>query len=95
MNTSGAARCGPWRLPGDQATSTWFGVGAPRNTPADIVERLNREINAALADPQVAARIADVGGTVVAGSAADFGKLIADETEKWAKVITFSGTTLS
>ena len=81
-------------VPGYEA-STWFGVGAPRNTPAHIVERLNLEINAVLADPQVAARIADGGGTVVAGSASDFGKLIADETEKWAKVITFSGTTLS
>jgi len=81
-------------VPGYEA-STWLGVGAPRNTPANIVERLNSEINAALADPQVAARIADLGGTAVAGSASDFGKLIADETERWAKVITFSGTTLS
>ncbi|HZO46818.1 MAG TPA: tripartite tricarboxylate transporter substrate-binding protein [Xanthobacteraceae bacterium] len=82
-------------LPGDQATSTWFGVGAPRHTPAGIVERLNAEINAALADPQVAAQVAHGGGTVIAGSASDFGKLIADETEKWARVITASGTTLS
>ena len=81
-------------VPGYEA-STWFGVGAPRNTPADIVERLNSEINAALADPQVAARIAEDGGTVIAGTASDFGKLIADETAKWARVITFSGTTLS
>ena len=81
-------------VPGYEA-STWFGVGAPRNTPADIVERLNTEINAALADPQIAARIADGGGTVIAGAASDFGKLIADETEKWARVISFSGTTLS
>lgn len=82
-------------VPGYQAASTWFGVGAPRNTPAHIVERLNGEINAVLADPRIAARIADGGGTVVAGSASDFGKLIADETEKWAKVVTFSGTTPS
>ena len=67
----------------------------PRNTPADIVERLNREINAALADPEVAARIADFGGTAAGGSPADFGTLIADETEQWAKVIKASGTTLS
>ena len=90
---SGALRA--LALPGDQATSTWLGIGAPRNTPAAIVERLNAEINAVLADPQIAARIADGGGTVITGSASDFGKLIADETEKWAKVITFSGTTLS
>ena len=81
-------------VPGYEA-STWFGIGAPRNTPAYIVERLNFEINAVLADPQVAARIADGGGTVVAGSASDFGKLIAGETEKWAKVITSPGKTLS
>lgn len=86
---SGALRA--LALPDDQATSTWFGLGAPRNTPADIVERLNAEINAALADPQVAARIADGGGTVIAGSASDFGKLIADETEKWGKVVKFAG----
>jgi tripartite-type tricarboxylate transporter receptor subunit TctC len=81
-------------VPGIEA-STWFGVGAPRNTPAGIVERLNWEINTAFAGARLAARIADLGGTVVAGSASDFGKLIADETEKWAKVITFPGTTLS
>ena len=77
------------------AADTWFGIGAPRNTPADIVDRLNREINAALADPKLAPRIADCGGTVVAGSAADFGALIAAETERWAKVIKFAGATTS
>jgi tripartite-type tricarboxylate transporter receptor subunit TctC len=77
-------------LPGFEA-STWFGVGAPRNTPTDIVERLNREINAALADPTIKVRIAELGGATLPGSPADFGKLIADETEKWAKVIKFAG----
>jgi tripartite-type tricarboxylate transporter receptor subunit TctC len=67
--------------------SAWYGVGVPRNTPADIVETLNKEINAALADPNMKARLSDLGGTVLPGSPADFGKLIADETEKWAKVI--------
>jgi tripartite-type tricarboxylate transporter receptor subunit TctC len=60
---------------------------APKNTPAEIVDKLNKEINAALADPKVKARIADLGGTVFSGSPADFGKFIADETEKWGKVI--------
>ena len=64
--------------------NTWFGVGAPRGTPADIVDKLNEEINAALADPQMKARLAELGGTVLAGTPADFEKLIADETEKWA-----------
>ena len=73
-------------MPGYEA-SAWFGVGAPRNTPAEIVDKLNKEINAALADPKMKARLADLGGTVLAGSPADFGKLIADETEKWGKVI--------
>jgi tripartite-type tricarboxylate transporter receptor subunit TctC len=64
-----------------------FGFGAPRNTPAEIIDTLNKEINAALADPNMKARLADLGGTVLPGSPADFGKLIADDTEKWAKVI--------
>jgi tripartite-type tricarboxylate transporter receptor subunit TctC len=67
--------------------SAWVGIGAPRNTPAEIIGRLNKEINAALADPKIKARLADLGGTVLPGSPADFGKLIADDTEKWAKVI--------
>ncbi|SRR6266851_3608849 len=71
--------------------STWFGVAAPRNTPTEMVDVLNREINAGLADPKMKARLADLGGTVLPGSPADFGKLIADETEKWAKVIKFAG----
>jgi tripartite-type tricarboxylate transporter receptor subunit TctC len=77
-------------VPGYEA-SAWWGIGAPKNTPADIVNKLNREINAALADPKMKARLADLGGTVLPGSPADFGKLIADETEKWAKVVKFSG----
>jgi len=71
----------------DFASTNWNGVGAPRNTPADIIERLNLEINAGLADPKMQARIADVGGSVLAGSSSDFGKLIAADTEKWGKVI--------
>jgi tripartite-type tricarboxylate transporter receptor subunit TctC len=68
-------------------TSTWSGLGAPKATPAEIVEKLNKEINASLADPKIKARLADLGGTVLPGSPADFGKHIAEETEKWAKVI--------
>jgi tripartite-type tricarboxylate transporter receptor subunit TctC len=71
---------------GYEAT-TWQGLGAPRNTPAEIVDKLNKEINAALSDPKIKARLADLGGTVLSGSPADFGRLIADETEKWGKVI--------
>src|SRR5262249_48519583 len=73
-------------VPGFEATY-WTGVGAPKATPAEIVEKLNKEINAPLADPKMKARLADLGGTALAGSPADFGKLIADETEKWGKVI--------
>jgi tripartite-type tricarboxylate transporter receptor subunit TctC len=81
-------------VPGYEA-SAWFGVGAPRNTPAEIVDKLNREINAGLADPKMKARLADLGGTVLAGSPADFSKLIAEETEKWARVVKLSGAKLS
>jgi tripartite-type tricarboxylate transporter receptor subunit TctC len=77
-------------VPGFEAT-LWTGIGAPKNTPADIVDKLNREINAGLADPTIKARLADLGGTPLVGSPADFGKLIADETEKWAKVIKSAG----
>jgi tripartite-type tricarboxylate transporter receptor subunit TctC len=73
-------------VPGYEA-STWSGIGAPNTTPAEIVEKLNKEINAALADHKIKARFADLGSTPLVGSATDFGKLIADETEKWAKVI--------
>jgi tripartite-type tricarboxylate transporter receptor subunit TctC len=72
-------------------TDSWYGVGVPRNTPAEIIDRLNREINAGLADPKLKARLADLGTSVLAGSPADFGKLMADETAKWAKVVKASG----
>jgi tripartite-type tricarboxylate transporter receptor subunit TctC len=72
-------------------TSAWFGIGAPRNTPAAIIDRLNIEINASLADPKLEARFADLGATILPGSIADFAKLVVEETEKWAKVIKFSG----
>jgi tripartite-type tricarboxylate transporter receptor subunit TctC len=67
--------------------SIWFGIGAPKNTPTEIIEMLNKEVNAALGDPKMKARLTDLGGTALAGSPADFGTLIADETEKWGKVI--------
>jgi tripartite-type tricarboxylate transporter receptor subunit TctC len=73
-------------VPGYEA-SGWSGIGAPKGTPAEIVEKLNKEINAALADPKIKARLADLEGTPLVGSPADFGKLIAEETEKWGKVI--------
>jgi tripartite-type tricarboxylate transporter receptor subunit TctC len=73
-------------VPGYEA-STWYGVGVPSGTPAEIIGKLNKEINSALADPTFKARLADVGGSALSGSPADFGKLIADEIEKWAKVI--------
>jgi tripartite-type tricarboxylate transporter receptor subunit TctC len=76
-------------VPGYEA-SQWSGVGAPRNTPAPVIERLNKEINAALADAKIRAQISDFGSTVLPGSPADFGKLIADETDKWAKVVKFA-----
>ena len=75
---------------GYEATG-WFGIGAPMNTPAEIIDRLNNEINAALRDPKIVARFADLGGTELALSPADFGKLIATETDKWAKVVKFAG----
>ena len=77
-------------VPGYEASAFW-GVGAPRNTPAEIIDKLNNEINAALADPQLKARFADLGGTVIAGSPSDFGSFVATETEKWAKVVRFAG----
>jgi tripartite-type tricarboxylate transporter receptor subunit TctC len=77
-------------VPGFEATS-WYGIGAPRSTPAEIVERLNREVNAVLANAGNMARLADLGGTVMTGSAADFGVFAAQETEKWAKVVKASG----
>jgi tripartite-type tricarboxylate transporter receptor subunit TctC len=76
-------------VPGYEA-SGWLGVGVPKNTPAEIVYRLNKEINVGLADPKLSTRLADLGGTVLPGSPGDFGKLIADEIEKWAKVVKFA-----
>jgi tripartite-type tricarboxylate transporter receptor subunit TctC len=73
------------------AVTGWLGIGAPKGTPAEIVERLNREVNAALADPAVKTRMADIGSEPLPGSVADFAKLIDAETEKWAKVVRFSG----
>src|SRR5262249_39271163 len=73
-------------VPGYES-SGYFGFGAPANTPAEIVDKLNKEINAGLVDPTMRGRLADLGGAVLAGSPADFGKLIVDETERWAKVI--------
>ena len=73
-------------VPGYES-SAFYGIGAPKGTPAEIVDMLNREINAGLADPKLSARLADLGGMMLPSSAAEFGKLIADETDKWAKVI--------
>ncbi len=77
-------------VPGYEA-SQWYGLGAPKATPAEVIDKLNKEVNAALADPKLRARLAEIGGTPLAGSPADFGKLIVDDTEKWAKVVKFSG----
>jgi tripartite-type tricarboxylate transporter receptor subunit TctC len=75
----------------DYEASNWFGVCAPKATPAEIVDKVNKEINASLAEPKIKARLADLGGAVLALSPAEFGKLIADETEKWGKVVKFAG----
>jgi len=77
-------------VPGYEA-SAWYGIVAPKGTPGEIVERLNREANAILAEPTTKARLAELGASLLPGSPADFGKLIADETEKWGKVIRFAG----
>jgi tripartite-type tricarboxylate transporter receptor subunit TctC len=77
-------------VPGYEA-SNWYGIGAPKATPPEIIGKLNKEISACLADPNMKAQLTDLGGTVLAGSPADFGKLIANETEKWAKVVKFAG----
>jgi tripartite-type tricarboxylate transporter receptor subunit TctC len=73
-------------VPGYEATA-WYGIGAPRNTPADVIDRLNREVNAGLADAKIKGRLADLGGDPMPMSPSEFGKLVADETEKWGKVI--------
>jgi len=77
-------------VPGYEA-SVWSGIGVPKGTPADVIERLNKEINAILADPKAKARLTELGATLLPGSPADFGKLVEKETEKWGKVVKFSG----
>jgi tripartite-type tricarboxylate transporter receptor subunit TctC len=77
-------------VPGYEA-SQWYGIGAPKNTPAEIIDRLNKEINASLGDPKIKVRLTELGGTALPGSPGDFGKLIAEETEKWGKVVKFAG----
>jgi tripartite-type tricarboxylate transporter receptor subunit TctC len=77
-------------VPGYEA-STWYGVGAPKNTPVEIIDKLNKDINAGLADPRLKTRLTELGGMMLTGSSADFGRFIADETQKWAKVVKFSG----
>ncbi|HKA79782.1 MAG TPA: tripartite tricarboxylate transporter substrate binding protein [Xanthobacteraceae bacterium] len=74
--------------------SAFFGMGVPKGTPPEIIDRLNKEINAGLADPKIKAKLAELGGMLVAGSPADFGKLVSDETDKWAKVIKAGGVAL-
>jgi tripartite-type tricarboxylate transporter receptor subunit TctC len=77
-------------VPGYEA-SGWNGIAAPKSTPIEIIQKLNQEINAGLAEVKMRARFAELGGIVLAGSPGDFGKLIAEDTEKWAKVIKFAG----
>ena len=77
-------------LPGYEA-SAWYGIGAPKGTPPDIIERLNKAVNEILADPKVKNRFTELGAILLPGSAADFGKLLADETDKWGKVVKFAG----
>jgi tripartite-type tricarboxylate transporter receptor subunit TctC len=80
-------------VPGYEA-SAWFGIGAPKGTPADIIEKLNKTVNAALADPKMKARLADLGGIPMGGTPAAFGKVMADETAKWEKAVKFSGASI-
>ena len=77
-------------MPGYEA-SGWNGFGVPKNTPAEIIHKLNREISTGLGDPKIKARLAELGGSILGGSPSDFGNLITDETEKWGKVIKFAG----
>ena len=77
-------------LPGYEASS-WYGLGTPKGTPVEIIEKLNKEVNAILAEPKIKARFADISATVLPGTPADFGKHLADETEKWGKVVRFAG----
>ena len=77
-------------VPGYEATA-WFGVGMPKNTPREFIEKINAEVNRALADPAMRAKLAELGGRPIAGTPEDFGKVIAAETAKWEKVVIFSG----
>jgi tripartite-type tricarboxylate transporter receptor subunit TctC len=76
--------------PGYEA-SAWWGLGVPKGTPDEIIDKLNKEINAILADPKAKVRFAELGASLIPGTPADFGKFVADETKKWAKVVKFSG----
>jgi len=80
-------------VPGYEA-SAFFGMGVPHSTPAEVIDKLNKEINAGLADPRIKARLAELGGIIISGSPQDFGKVVAEETEKWAKVIKTGGVAL-
>jgi tripartite-type tricarboxylate transporter receptor subunit TctC len=80
-------------VPGYEA-SAWFGMGAPKNTPAAIIEKINKTVNQALADPKVVAKLAELGGVPLAGTPEDFGKVMASETEKWSKVVKFAGISI-
>jgi len=80
-------------VPGYEA-SAWFGMGAPKGTPAEVIDKLNGAINAVLADPQILANLAQLGGVPMGGTPADFDKTNTEETEKWAKVVKFSGATI-
>jgi tripartite-type tricarboxylate transporter receptor subunit TctC len=80
-------------VPGYEATA-WFGMGAPKGTPAAIVEKINRTVNEALADPKVVAKLAELGGVPLTGTPEDFGKVMASETEKWSKVVKFAGISI-
>jgi tripartite-type tricarboxylate transporter receptor subunit TctC len=80
-------------VPGYEA-SAWFGIGAPKGTPADVIDKLNKAVNEALKDPKMVARLADLGGAPMPGTPADFGKVMADEVAKWKKVVEFSGATV-
>ena len=80
-------------VPGYEATA-WFGIGMPKGTPREIIDKVNAEVNRALADPTMRARLAELGGKPISGTPEDFGKVIAAETEKWAKVVISSGATV-
>ena len=80
-------------VPGYEATA-WFGIGMPKSTPREIIDKVNAEVNRALADPKMQAKLADLGGKPMPGTPEDFGKVIADETAKWAKVVKFSGASI-